>query len=135
MPELNVQLLSSKIQEVLEDLLGVAKYPNNFNRPAIFVGNPPNNINVEGLVVILPLFPNVDKSQHLSNSIYRKDNWKIILEQRKGCTATTFAEACHRMTTYFHNANLVYLEQNSIVGSYTQAIITYRHSDLYAILR
>ena len=132
---LNVQTLRDKIEAALTGVLGVATYSNGFVRPAIFIGNPPNGITITGLSIILPIVPITDKAQHLSDTILKRDRWKIILEKREGCTASQFQTACDRLTTFFHNTNLVYLEQNSQLGSYTQAIITFKHCDLYPVYR
>jgi len=131
---MNVQTLTNKLTTALTGLLGIYKYTNGFTRPAIAVGESPPGVTVSGLEVILPIMPD-SSGQWLSNEIYRKDTWDIVLVQREGCSADTFQKACDRLTRFFYNSHTTYIPQNKTVGSYNQLVLTYRHQDLYSTFR
>ena len=126
---LNAPTLKNKIETGLSDVIGTYTYSNGYSRSAIAVGNPPNELKVEGLEVILPLMPE-GTGVWLSDSILSKDNWTIYLIQREGCTAQDFVTACTRMKRFFYNANFNFIPQSETIGTYNQFVISYSHTDL-----
>lgn len=121
--------LSEKIKTALSDVIGTYTYPNDYTRSAIAVGNPPNEVKVSGLEVIIPMMPK-GTADWLSDSLYIRDTYEIYLVKREGCTPSDFVEACSRMRRFFYNADFQYIPQNETIGSFEQYVIKYKHEDL-----
>jgi hypothetical protein len=69
--------LSIKIKGLLEGKIGTY---TSINKPAIWVGVPPNGLLVDGLEVIIPRFPFEVRSRTNKNT---QEKWDITLNQFK----------------------------------------------------
>lgn len=103
---------------LLADYLGKYKYPNGYVTPAIYIGNPPNNIVAEGLEVILPLMPDQD-TYLIAANFYKETNYEIYLIQRSG--VNQIPNAVEAITSYCWKTKGYFvpqLEPNSSFVSY-----------------
>lgn len=108
-------------------LVGKYTYPtNNFVDAAINIGDPPNNIKVEGLEVIID-FPNTEASANTDRYVQVTEKFTIRLLQRSG-------ENLFRARELFKSLGLTdyrdtYIPNSEVLGNYPQCVITFRYSD------
>lgn len=128
--KLDALYLKSILEILLDANLGTYSYPNGFTRRAIAIGNPPSDIRVQGLEVILPMFPDT-KNMGYSNTIVRCAEWEITLVMRDGCTPQDFIEATEQLSRTFVKSYGSFVPESSIVSSYAQYIFRFDHVDLH----
>lgn len=126
---LTIKNLKPIIENYLDGLIGKYVYPNGHETKAISVGNPLSKIEVEGLEIILPLFPKTEKACWLSNQIFFEEYWQITVLQRKNCSNETFFEACERLKRSFPYSNSNYMAAESDLA-FPQFIISFRWEDI-----
>jgi len=128
---LSIKELRPLIEKYLDSLIGTYTYPNGTEIKAISVGNPSTELEVDGLEVILPMFPKTEKACWLSNEIYFLEYWEIYLIKRKNCTNETFFEACQKLKRSFPYSNSNYMAAESDLA-FPQFVISFRWEDLEA---
>ena len=126
---MDVLRLKNKIEKLLVDVLGTYTYSNGYTMPAISVGNPQNGIKVNGLEVILPLYP-YSCTQRMSQTIYRKELWKFSIIQRNGSNAADLKKAADILTSRFRELKVEYVQQNDAVEDYAMLYCSYCHRDV-----
>lgn len=114
---LTPRILQEIIKEVLVDELGTYTYCNgDFTVPAVSIGNPPNDVSVEGLEVILPIFPDI---QIMQTGILtcQEEMWDIVLIERAGGAGKIF-QAIPKLVEIFYCGRGYYNRQMDAVGEY-----------------
>jgi len=123
--------LRDKLGQALSPYLGTYTYPNGYTRSAISVGNPANNLQVEGLELVIPFFPNSKGGRWLTDTVEHTDVWTIYLVKREGATAEDFINAGNRLKTIFARCETQYIPQNETIGTYEQLVVKFRNIDSY----
>ncbi len=82
---------TARLRQILIDQVGtsVGTYPweNGSVTPAIAVGNPPNNIKVGGIEIILPLLPRIISSVRTSFDVRTLEEYTIHIYQHDESSA------------------------------------------------
>jgi len=118
--------------------LGTYTYPSGYQRTAIAIGNPQNDVDVKGVELVLPFFPEIEESFVLNeqrlNERHQQQTWDLYFihhytsQQRFD---QNFADAIQ--TTINHllrDCNGTYLPQDSRIENLPQYRITFRFSDI-----
>lgn len=134
------QLLADHQNKLGGNILGVYRYESGLVEPAIAIGNPPNDVDVEGLECQLPLFPDT-RNEWTTVAVHSQEMWDIILVQRNGrededgnSLPPTLPAAVDRLRRFFVVSEGVYTPQDDILGSYPQYRLTFQISDLHPII-
>ena len=114
---LTPRILQEIIIAVLECEIGTYRYNDGtFTTSAVSIGNPPNDVTVEGLEVILPIFPDT-KVQQTGVLTHQCQVWDIVLIERVGGSGKIF-QAIPKLLDLFYCAQGYYHRQEDTVGSY-----------------
>ncbi len=114
---LTPRILQEIIKATLEEELGTYTYCNGgFQIEAVSIGNPPNDVSVEGLEVILPIFPDLQMTQ-TGVMTSTQEVWDIVLIERLGGEGKIFA-AVPKLLALFYCARGYYNRQMDAVGEY-----------------
>lgn len=129
------QLLVDPENKLGGNVLGVYRYESGLVEPALAVGNPPNDIEIEGLECQLPLFPDT-RTEWTTVAVHSEETWDIILIQRNGTDdpSPMLPAAVDRLRRFFVVSEGVYTPQDDILGSYPQYRLTFQISDLHPII-
>lgn len=126
---LTPRLLQEMVKAVLEDELGTYTYCNgDFTTPAVSIGNPPNDISVEGLEVIVPMFHDF-RSQQVGGLTHQEQWWDICLIERVGGQGKIF-QAVPKLMDLFYCARGYYHRQMDAVGEYEKYRIEFKIESL-----
>lgn len=129
------QLLVDPGNKLGGNLLGTYTYESGFTESAIAVGNPPNDIEIEGLECLLPLFPDT-KNEWTTVAVHSEETWDLVLVQRNGTESAspTLPAAVDRLRRFFAVSEGVYIPQDDVLGSYPQYRLSFTISDLHPII-
>lgn len=131
--------LSEMIEKVLIDpngklggrLLGTYTYENNWQIPAITIGNPGNVVKAEGLEVVIPLMPATDEGG-MSEEVDQVQRWDVLLVQRDPAPLQSPAlpEAVERLSALFNfsfqgRVSGAFVDADTVLGSYPQYTFTF----------
>ena len=134
---LTPKIFKDALSQVLVNYLGTYTYgeaPNTYTRPSIAIGNPPNDIYVCGLEVIIPLFPRA-YGYHVKDQDYREEWWDIILIQREfDAKGMVLPLAVERLERFFQCYQGQYIPQNSPLGTYESYRISAKMYSLRPLL-
>lgn len=114
---LTPRILQEILKAVLEDEIGTYTYcDSNFTTEAISIGNPPNDVSVDGLEVIIPIYPDVYSEQN-GRFTGAEQYWDICLIERLGGSGKIF-QAVPKLLDLFYCAKGYYSRQQDAVGEY-----------------
>ncbi|MGK7892349.1 MAG: hypothetical protein AB4372_01530 [Xenococcus sp. (in: cyanobacteria)] len=120
MTSLTPASLREHIKRAIGDYIGTYTYlSNNAVVDAIAVGNPPNDIKVTGIEVILPNYPNVPSSYQGGTAIHSVEHWEVVLINHNDTKANFFL-AIRGMFDYFPRKRGYDVPQSSITESLPQ---------------
>lgn len=122
---LTPRILQEIVKETLIDEIGTYVYCNgDFTTPAVSIGNPPNDVSVEGLEVILPMFPDI-RLQQTGRHEHQEQYWDICLIERAGGEGKIF-QAVPKLLSLFYCARGYYHRQEDTVGTYEKYRIEFK---------
>jgi hypothetical protein len=130
---MNSDILLIKIKEILTPYLGIYV---SINKPAIWVGLPPNNLLPSGLEVIIPRYADYSKG---TNTRIVSQYWSIRLNQYQSSGTDTIFSALDALKlalkpmpriTFIEKPNVVEIKNIPIVPS---AIVDWENTELYQI--
>lgn len=133
--EVLMKLLGDPDDKLGGSLIGNYLYESGLVEPAIAIGNPPNNIDIQGLECLLPLFPDTS-TYWTTTSVHSEETWDILLVQRPPPEGQFFTlpAAVDRLRRFFVSSEGVYTPQDDVFGSYPQYRLTFKRSDLRPII-
>lgn len=126
-----------KLLEVVGEYIGTYTYNSGgaeFYDPAITIGNPPNNLTVCGIELIIPSTPRIADLYHAGKVSFEKQCWEIRFIQRKeDSKGYVLPLVIDRLSVYFHESTGMFMAQDNILGDYDQylwMVYTYQSRDL-----
>lgn len=127
-----VCLTSRILQEALKDILvtEIGTYAFNdvgsagFIIPAISVGKPPAEAIVDGLEIVLPLFPHTPDVHRAGKKTIVTQYWDIKLVARSYAAKTNLVNAINKLMLRVYCADIQYLSQKDAIGDYEMVLMT-----------
>ncbi|MGV2830601.1 hypothetical protein [Myxosarcina sp. GI1(2024)] len=96
--------LKDLIIEAIPDQLGTYTYPNGHTDRAIAIGNPPNNLKVSGVEVIIPNFPTTENNYLYGDTYFHRcEKWKVAIVNHGNDKGNWFT-AIDRLHRFFHRS-------------------------------
>lgn len=129
-------LLGDPNNQLGGSLLGTYTYEDSgLVEPSISIGNPPDDIKVVGLEVILPLFPDT-VNEWTTENVHTVETWHIDLYQRTPIEgqSMTLPAAVHRLRCYFKSSSGSNIPQAQILGNYPGYHFSFVREDGYPVI-
>lgn len=127
--------LKNYILAAIPDQIGTYTYNNGYSTAAFAVGNPPNDITVTGIEIIIPNFPHItSSSQHGDSWLHRCEKWDIYIINHSQDKAKWFT-AIDRLMRYFPRCFGRDIPQSNPTKDLPMYVLTIKHSDGYSIIK
>lgn len=131
---MNPATIKKHVLEAIPNQIGTYTYVNGYQGVAIAIGNPPNDITVSGVEVIIPNFPTISKSHQYGYTHHRCERWKLVVINH-GQSKDNWFTAIDRILRYFPNCSGVDIPQSDPLKSLPMYVITVSHGDGYEGVR
>lgn len=112
----------TSLLQIVGEYVGTYTYNSGgteFYDPAISIGNPPNDLVVCGVEIVIPSYPRIADQYHAGKVSFQKQCWEIKFIQRepdsKGYVLPLIQD---RLAIYFHESAGIFMQQDNILGDY-----------------
>lgn len=127
--------LRNCILGIIPDQIGTYTYNNGHSSVAFTVGNPPNDITVSGIEIIIPNFPHVESATaHGDSYIHRCEKWDVYIINHDNDKAKWFT-AIDRLMRSFPRCFGRDIPQSNPTKNLPMYLLTIKHSDGYSLIK
>ena len=120
-------ILKQHIEKAIAPYIGTYTYKNGYQTQAISVGNPENDLKVDGLEIIIPNFPKIIKSNQSGRFSHREELWDICIIKRSEQDKGKFYQAVDSLLGYFPRCYGNEILQSDIMKTYHQYCLTIKY--------
>lgn len=133
---LTPRILQEALKQILTSEVGTYTFRDaggagtGFVMPAISIGKPPDEAIVDGLEIILPLYPYTPDNISAGAYNFKCQYWDIKLIARNYAAKASLVAAVENLSRRFYCCNIVPMAQRDAIGDYEMVVITFKHNSI-----